>query len=752
MDSSAVCDLHQRNRYDLILLDLHMSGMDGFQVMRGLREVEAEGYIPVLVVTALPDHKLRALQAGAKDFISKPFDPVEVLTRIHNMLEVRLLLRESRRKDAARHALQMDGRYRGLLEAAPDAMVVVSEGGQIVLLNVQAERQFGYSRDELVGQKVTNIIPEGFAERLLADGARSAAEALAQQIGTGIELSARRKDGSEFPIEIMLSPLEGADGVLVTAAIRDVSVRRRMTDALRQREAQLAAIYDGVGDPIYLLAVEPDDCFRFLSVNHAFLAATGLREDQVLGKRIEEVLPESSHALVIGKYRQAMLERRRVGWEEVAIFPTERKVGEVTVSPLYDDNGSCTHLVGWVRDVTEMKRSEERREHLETQLRQSQKLEAIGSLAAGVAHDFNNILGVIIGYGELAQHQLEPGHPVRPRVDQILKAGQRAAHLTRQLLAFSRKQVLQPKLLDLNTIVADTHRMLGRLIGEDLKVVARPALALGTVNADPGQVEQIILNLAVNARDAMPKGGSLTLETANVDLDEAYASAHPPATPGRYVMLAVSDTGIGMDPETQQRMFEPFFTTKPEGQGTGLGLATVYGIVKQSGGHIWVYSEPGRGTTFKVYLPRVDELAEVALQGTAPLDTPRGHETILVVEDSEPLREVVREALEDRGYEVRLASNGEEALALARGREGPIDLLLTDVVMPKLGGGDLARMLSTLRPGIRVLYMSGYTSGAILHQGALGEGVTLLEKPFTTDKLARAVREALDRPSASVTR
>jgi two-component system cell cycle sensor histidine kinase/response regulator CckA len=326
----------------------------------------------------------------------------------------------------------------------------------------------------------------------------------------------------------------------------------------------------------------------------------------------------------------------------------------------------------------------------------------------------------------------------------MMKAAERAAGLTRQLLAFSRKQVMQPKPLDLNAVVANVEKMLSRLIGENIDVVVHPALGLGTVRADPGQIEQVILNLAVNARDAMPKGGTLTLETASIDLDEEYVSAHPPLQPGRYVMLAVSDTGIGMDEQTQQRMFEPFFTTKPEGEGTGLGLATVYGIVKQSDGYIWVYSEPGRGTTFKVYLPRIDEVSEATRPAGPSADASRGHETILLVEDTEMLRDVIRETLEERGYAVLLASNGEEALVVAREREGPIDLLLSDVVMPRLGGADLAKRLLALRPGIRVLYMSGYTDGAISQHGILGEGVMLLEKPFSGDKLVRAVREALD--------
>ena len=514
-DPRAVCELHGKNRYDLIVLDLMMPGMDGFEVMNALKEIEAGGYLPVLAVTIEPAHKLRALKAGARDFISKPLDLDELLARIHNMLEVRLLQRE----------------------------------------------------------------------------------------------------------------------------------------ATKQRE-----LLEGI------------------------------------------VQDRTAHSIALD---------------------IERKTAEATVA---------------VRDE---------------QLRQSQKIEAIGQLAGGVAHDFSNLLGVILGYGEMAQRELGAEHPARARVNQMVKAAQRAADLTRQLLAFSRKQVMHPKLLDLNTVVANVEGMLDRLIGENINVVVQPALRLGTVKADPGQIEQVILNLAVNARDAMPKGGSLTLETANVDVDEDYAAAHPPLQPGRYVMLAVSDTGIGMDEATQQRIFEPFFTTKPEGQGTGLGLSTVHGIVKQSGGHLWVYSEPGRGTTFKVYLPWVDELPEVARPAGPSTEAPRGHETILLVEDTEALKDVIRETLEERGYAVLLASNGEEALALGRERKGPIDLLLTDVVMPKLGGGDLARLFLALRPGTRVLYMSGYTDGAISQHGILGEGLMLLEKPFSGDKLARAVREALDRPTGA---
>jgi PAS domain S-box-containing protein len=408
-------------------------------------------------------------------------------------------------------------------------------------------------------------------------------------------------------------------------------------------------------------------------------------------------------------------------------------------TPLRDERAVLSGAVVVFRDITNRRR-------LEEMVRQSQKLEAIGRLAGGVAHDFNNILGVITGYGELMRLQIEAKHPARPRLEQILKAAERAAGLTRQLLAFSRKEVTQPRILDLSVLVAELDKMLRRVIGEDVELEVRQAPDLGAVKADPTQLEQVILNLVVNARHAMPKGGHLTIETANADLDEAYASSHPPAHAGRYVMLAVSDTGIGMDAETQGRIFEPFFTTKPPGEGTGLGLATVYGVVKQSGGYIWVYSEPGRGTTFKVYLPRVEAQPEALDASTAPAPVPRGRETVLLVEDTESLREMICEALEEKGYSLLPASHGEEALALAREHKGPIPLLLTDLVMPKLGGVDLARQLASLRPEIRVLYMSGYTDGAIARQGVLREGSALLEKPFTTDRLARAVREVLDAP------
>jgi len=388
-------------------------------------------------------------------------------------------------------------------------------------------------------------------------------------------------------------------------------------------------------------------------------------------------------------------------------------------------------------------RAENRR--LEEELRQSQKVEAIGRLAGGIAHDFNNLLTAIVGYSDLALTNLGEGSPLSADILEIKKAGQRAATLTRQLLAFSRKQVLQPIVLDLNDVVSNTENMLRRLIGEDIELVTLLGTNLASVRADPGQIEQIILNLTVNARDAMPQGGKLTIETANVELDEAYARRHIAVEPGSYVMLAVRDNGLGMDAETQEHLFEPFFTTKELGKGTGLGLSTVYGIVKQSGGNISVHSEPGKGAIFEIYFPRVNEAAEAREQPKKDhSESLTGTETVLLVEDQGIVRNLVRNVLDRHGYNVLQASHGEEALRLANEHEGPIHLLLTDVVLPQMSGQQLAERMATLRSEMRVLYMSGYTNDAIVHHGVLDPGISFLQKPFTPDALARKIREILD--------
>lgn len=450
----------------------------------------------------------------------------------------------------------------------------------------------------------------------------------------------------------------------------------------------------------------------------------------------------------------------RIVWPNDEIHWVEGRGGVIR-----NRRGNPVQMVGLCMDITARKESEaflqtareelakrfEERtaEHkeLEEQLLQSQKLEAVGRLAGGLAHDFNNLLTGIIGYSQLSLRRLEPDDPMRANLDEIRKAGERAASLTRQILAFSRKQVLQPRVLDLNSVIGEIERMLKRMIGEDIELRTAPQTDLGNVKADPGQMEQVIMNLVVNARDAMPSGGKITIETRNVYLDETYAKEHFAVTPGYYVMLALSDTGIGMEEEIRQHIFEPFFTTKELGKGTGLGLSTVYGIIKQSGGSIWVYSEPGKGTTFKIYLPRVEESAEEYKRPVPSGDLSKGSETILLVEDDELVRKLARDVLETSGYRVLEAANGEAALAICEQNEDVIHLLLSDVVMPKLSGRDVANRLQSLHPEMRIVYMSGYANNAIVHHGVLDEGTWFIQKPFSPHELAQKVREVLDIPA-----
>jgi nitrogen-specific signal transduction histidine kinase/ActR/RegA family two-component response regulator len=409
----------------------------------------------------------------------------------------------------------------------------------------------------------------------------------------------------------------------------------------------------------------------------------------------------------------------------------------LSIGVIKDSQGRVTGSYGIAQDITERRR-------LEQQLRQAQKMEAVGQLAGGVAHDFNNLLMVIMGYaGDLAEH-LGSNDPLRGKAEEIGKAGQRAASLTRQLLAFSRQQVLEPKVLNLNSVVEDVRKMLGRLINEDIELITALDPELGRAKADQGQIEQVIVNLAVNARDAMPLGGTLTIKTANVKVNETFARQHLPMSPGSFIGLTVTDTGIGMDAETQSHVFEPFFTTKERGKGTGLGLATVYGVVKQSGGFIWVSSELGKGTTFEIFFPRVSESAKAIVQDTGTSGTWTGTETILLVEDDEALRNMVLNSLSEAGYMVLAAANGAEALRITRERSGNIDLLLTDVVMPGMSGTRAADSIVALCPDVKVIYMSGYSDFAAGHDEILKEGRRFLQKPYKLQDLARAVREALD--------
>jgi two-component system, cell cycle sensor histidine kinase and response regulator CckA len=511
----------------------------------------------------------------------------------------------------------------------------------------------------------------------------------------------------------------------VAAQLGTVLQRKRAEEALRSSQAIIQSVVTSA--PIVVFAM--DRAGTLTLSEGAGLRALGLQPGEAVGRSAFDMykdLPELA----------AQLRRALAGEAFVGVADLNGANFQTWYSPTFDADGAVTGVLGVAIDITE-------RRQLEEQLRQAQKLESVGLLAGGIAHDFNNMLTAITGYAELVRDQLPPDDPLRDDVKEITAAAERAALLTYQLLAFSRKQILQPATLSLNEVVSDISRMLHRVIGEDVTIVARMGEGLGMVNADPGQIGQVIMNLAVNARDAMPGGGTLTIETANVEIDQGHARAHDDVRPGPYVLLAISDTGMGMTPDVRARIFEPFFTTKGVGKGTGMGLPSVYGIVKQSGGHIWVDSEVGRGSTFKVYLPRVaGAVAEGAAAQERPM--PRGHETVLLVEDDAMVRALARRALDSYGYTVIEAADGEQALALYEQAAAPIDLLISDVVMPKMSGREIVDQLAArgLRP--RVLYMSGYTDDAVVQQGVLEADTPFLQKPFTMRMLAQKVREVLD--------
>jgi len=524
------------------------------------------------------------------------------------------------------------------------------------------------------------------------------------------------------------------DGDTLSGMVMDITERKRAEEALRKGEERFKELYDNAPLGYHEFDIEG----RITQVNRTELQMLGYEADEILGRYVWEFIveEEDSQKAVMAKLKGTLTPGRA--------FERNYKRKDGTTLPvliedrlIMDEEGRVIGIRSAIQDITE-------RKQLEEQLRQSQKMEAIGRLAGGIAHDFNNLLTVIRGYSQLSLIDLKEGDPQRGNLEEIEKATERAADLIRKLLAFSRRQVMEMKVIDLNTIFENLEKMLHRVIGEDIELRTVLAENLGRVKADRGQIEQVIMNLAVNARDAMPEGGKVTIETVNVELDEVYARNHIAVTPGHYVMFSISDTGIGMTPEVRERVFEPFFTTKEKGKGTGLGLSTVYGIVKQSGGNIWVYSEPGKGTTFKIYLPRVDEPLEKLEKKVEVKEIPHGSETILVVEDDEEVRKLTVGILRNYGYAVLEASQGLDAFLICEGHKGPIHLLVTDVVMPKMSGRELADRLAEIHPKIKVLYMSGYADNAITYHGILEKGMNYIQKPFTIDGLARKVREVLN--------
>jgi two-component system cell cycle sensor histidine kinase/response regulator CckA len=611
---------------DLILLDIMMPGMDGYEVARIIKTNPMTKSIPIVMVTAMDDRKamLLGLSAGAEDFLSKPVDRAELTMRVRNLLRLKTLTDGQERYSRMLEAevglrtidlVESERLYRSTFDGAPVGIVHVGLDGRWLRVNQRLCDLLGYTAEELQSASGKEII-------------------LSEQVGEEAESFLRLAEGTLDRCKIDEKQYRRRDGTLVWARV-NVSVHR-------------------------------------------------------------------------------------------------------------DSEGQAAHFIKVIEDITE-------RRLLEAQMRQASKMDAVGQLASGVAHDFNNLLSVILSYSEMLAGDLKESDPMRADLNEIRNAGLRAVALTRQLLAFSRQQVLQPKVVNLTEVVGGLENMLRRLIGEDVQLVAIGNTGLGKILVDPGQMEQVIVNLAVNARDAMPQGGKLTMETGEVVLDENYASEHVGVKAGRHVMLAVSDTGVGMDKATQARMFEPFFTTKESGKGTGLGLATVFGIVRQSEGTICVDSEPGKGTTFKIYFPAAS--GDVVPRTSAnPSDhhSVRGSETILVVEDEERVRVLACTILRKYGYHVLEAQNGGEALLLCEQHAGTIHLLLTDVVMPLMSGKQVAERLLTVRPTLKVLYMTGYTNDAVVRHGILDSTISFVQKPITPETLARKVRETLDSADLAV--
>ena len=635
-----------------------------------------------------------------------------------------------------------------LLEAIPDAMVVVNRDGIIVQINAQTEDLFGFTRDELIGQRVEMLVPERQRGQHHHHRERFAEQPKIRRMGAGLELYGRRRDGSEFPVEISLSPVATGDGLLVLSAIRDISDRKRIEEQLRKTQEELTRRKDRqLWDYQNRLALTVDSSQDAIIgknldgiITHWNKGAEdiyGYKAQEVIGKSISILAPSDRPDEIPG-----ILQKIRHG-ERVDYFETVRVTKDgrhrnvsISVSPIRDAEGNVVGASAIARDVTAQKRAED-------QLRQAQKMEAVGRLAGGIAHDFNNILGIITACGELLRGRVGEDSGSGQYIDNIRKAADRGASLTRQLLAFSRKQAVQPRVLDVNERIREAAKLLRPLMGDDVEIVTPSNPAPAVVEADPGQLDQIIMNLALNARDAMPKGGKLIVETAPKDFDAGFALQHPPMTAGHYVMLAVSDNGCGMDEATVSRIFEPFFTTKEIGKGTGLGLATVYGIVKQSGGHIWVYSEPNRGTTFKIYLPSAEhKIGIVAPSGAETLPQRRDGTRILLVEDDALMRNLTRQMLEEHGYSVMEAEDGKSALELLVSDHISVDVTLTDVVMKGMSGPELVLRLTESHPAMRVVYMSGYT-GELIDGSTQQTGIPLLEKPFTRTSLLKILDGAL---------
>jgi PAS domain S-box-containing protein len=620
-----------------------------------------------------------------------------------------------------------EAKFRALLEAAPDAIVGVNTDGRIVLVNSQTEALFGYPRDQLLGQPVEMLVPE--AARAVHPHHRDGyfTHPITRPMGAGMELAGRRRDGSEFPAEISLSAIDTEDGPLVSAAVRDVTERKQAAIIASSNDAIISKALDGT----------------ITSWNPAAERLYGYPAGQILGRNVDALFPAERReherrvlALAASGVAIAEYETTRVRFDGSLVEVS------ATASPITDGSGTVVGISTIGRDITERKRAARERDELEARLHQAQRLESLGQLAGGVAHDFNNLLAVILNYASFVAEELGDNEAARADVEAIRAAAERAARLTHQLLIFARRETVQPEVLELNAVVSDIHALLSRTLGEHVQLRVSPGRTLPSVRIDRGQLEQVVVNLAVNARDAMPDGGSLLIETTEIAIDDDYARLHPPLTAGDFVQLSVSDTGTGMTQDVAARAFEPFFSTKPKGEGSGLGLATVYGIVGEAGGGVSIYSEPGLGTTVRVYLPALRRAAPAAARTERPKPSSGEGRTVFVVEDEPAMRDVTVRILRRNGYAVVVSATAREAIAAMADHESG-DLLLTDVVMPGMSGPELAATVHEMRPELPVLFMSGYSQGVLGPQNALDENVRLIQKPFTEEALLEQVDAAI---------
>lgn len=626
--------------------------------------------------------------------------------------------------------------FRLISENAADMIAVVDMDGRRIFNSDAYQKILGYSADELKNSSSMDQIHPDDRERVKA----AAAEARLTGIGKNLEYRIRHKNGTWMVLESTSSVIGDATGVPEKLVIvnRDITARKKASEALRLSEVSFRSVIENAPYGIYraqasgkLLLANPalqkmlgyESQAELLQLN----LASDVYVDPLEHTRVKELFTHQKEFTDV-----------QVDWKRKDGTPIKARLTGWFVKSVAE---SAAYFEVFAEDVTE-------KWLLERQLRMAQKMEAVGRLSGGIAHDFNNLLGVIIGYSQVLKRTLPPGTAFLEHAEEIEKAGQRAATLTRQLLAFSRQQVLAPAVLNLNSLISEMEKMLPRLIGEDIEIVIALDPAIGSIKADQGQLEQVVMNLAVNARDAMPDGGKVVITTSNASLDDAWTRLHPGSKVGDYVMLSVADTGTGIDSETLAHIFEPFFTTKERGKGTGLGLATVYGVVKQSGGYVWVETAPGKGAAFQIYLPRIEEPVSVPEVVAPIVEAFRGAETILLVEDADALRKLTHMLLEQHGYRVLVAENGAAALQLIEQKPERINLLLSDVIMPGLNGRALAERLQLRQPGLKVLYMSGYTDDAIVDHGVLAAGTHLLHKPFSEESLIHKVREVLDADTA----